>query len=164
MKRIVLKLALVIVLGIILTIAIVIYQEYWSGLDIPNIYEHEVILDKRKYADAVKHENDMGYVYPGKNIGTVLVLDYIWPYFKKLSKSNSEKLVTLLNTPESYIWGEIGTPDFNKRIVFYDKNNKIIGITIYSYEGQTYSNPHLNKMKWGMLSDEANKAILKIIK
>lgn len=163
-KKIVLTITVVIVFGIILTIGIAIYQDYWSSIDIPEIYDHEVLLDKRNYADAVKYENERGYVYPGKNIDTVLVLDYIWPYFKKLSKSNSVELVTLLNTPESYIWGEIGTPDFKKRIIFYDKNGNIVGITTYSYEGQTYSKPDLNKMKWGMLSDEANKKILELIK
>lgn len=83
---------------------------------------------------------------------------------KKVNKNDTKKLIEILNDSTSYVWGEIGTFEPNKQIVFYDENDKIVGITELDWaKRQTYSSPMTRTMKWGFLSYEGRNKIYEII-
>ena len=83
---------------------------------------------------------------------------------KKVNKKDTKRLIEILNDSTSYVWGEIGTFEPNKSIVFYDKNDKIIGITELDWaKRQTYSSPMTRTMKWGFLSYNGRDSIYEII-
>lgn len=150
-------------MGFILTGWVVWDLYYLETVKIPDIYEHEVIVDKDKYDEVVKYEDEKGYYYPSNEVEKILVYPYHFPIGKRITKDNIKKITNLLNNPKSYIWGELGTPEFHKRIVFYDKDNNLVGITNFSYEGQTRSYPRLNRMKWGMLKPSSKDLLISII-
>lgn len=72
---------------------------------------------------------------------------------KTLDRRQTAIILRILNDTASYVWGEIGTPHFDRHFTFHDKTGYCIGYTDFSFEGQTYSTPSLAKMKWGMLTD-----------
>lgn len=87
----------------------------------------------------------------------------IFKFEKDINISDSKKLAHILNDSASYVWNELGTAEFDKRIVFYDNLNKVIGLTQIDYDNkQTYSEPHSKTMKWGNLSHKGQKAFFEI--
>ncbi|MFY0482869.1 hypothetical protein ACI6PS_09690 [Flavobacterium sp. PLA-1-15] len=77
---------------------------------------------------------------------------------------DSKKLVQILNDSASYVWNELGTAEFDKKIVFYDNSNKVIGLTQIDFDNQqTYSEPHSRTMKWGNLSGRGQKVLFEIL-
>jgi hypothetical protein len=72
-----------------------------------------------------------------------------------------KELLLILNDSTNYDWGELGTPYFDKYLIFYNSKDECIGLTEVSYDGQTYSHPSLIRMKWG-LNNKINE-IMEII-
>jgi len=128
--------------------------------ELPEIYKHEVITKKDDYEQACKYEIESGYYFPAAKRVKAKIHSGFFRFDRKMSAENTKALTAILNDPNSYIWGEIGTPDIHKRIIFYNEKNQIVGLTEFSYEGQTYSYPHLNRMKWGMLNEKAKNRII----
>ena len=79
---------------------------------------------------------------------------------KTLDNKQTETILRILNDTASYVWGEIGTPHFDRYFTFHDKSGYCIGYTDFSFDGQTYSTPSLAKMKWGMLTDMARETLM----
>ena len=140
-----------------------VYQFHTIAEELPDIYKHEVITDRDKYEQACQFEKTSGYYFPATKTARAIVHTGFFHFDRTVSTGNTKQLTTLLNDPESYIWGEIGTPDFDKRVIFYDEKDEIVGLTLFSSEGQTYSYPHLNRMKWGMLSEDSKNRFIEII-
>ncbi|MEO6520387.1 MAG: hypothetical protein ABIN91_01810 [Mucilaginibacter sp.] len=71
----------------------------------------------------------------------------------RFSNKQMDNLLVMLNDSASYKWGEIGTPAFDRHVVFYDKTDKCIGLAHVSFDGMVYMDPYLKKMKWGMVKE-----------
>ncbi len=76
---------------------------------------------------------------------------------KTLGDSAAKRILEILNDTSSYVWGEVGTFLPGRKIVFYDSEDNLIGVTEFEEENgcQTYSFPYLLRMKWGALSKNA---------
>ena len=83
---------------------------------------------------------------------------------KEINKAKSQMLIEVLNDSSSYIWGEIGTPEFDKFLIFLDENDSIIGLTKIDIDKiQTHSEPMTRTMKWGFLSEKGKDKFYKIL-
>ena len=95
-----------------------------------------------------------------KPVSAKLHYDKLTKPSKALDTKQTETILRILNDTASYVWGEIGTPHFDRYFTFHDKNGNCIGYTNFSFDGQTYSTPSLAKMKWGMLTDKARETLM----
>ncbi|MFK5982607.1 MAG: hypothetical protein QM499_06810 [Flavobacteriaceae bacterium] len=130
------------------------YSDYSIGND----------KDKLTYQIAVENEKKNGIIYPpvepysAKIYGKLLSID------ENLNLIQTKLLTEILNDSSSYRWGEIGTFEHYKTIIFYDIDNNVIGITeIDSDLKQTYSTPSNKTMKWGNLSDKGERKLKEIL-
>lgn len=76
----------------------------------------------------------------------------------------TERILEIINDSSSFIWGEIGTPYFDKTIIFYDKNQNEIGYLDVSFDGEIDVFPNLALTKWGLLSDKGFKDLVVAIR
>ena len=74
--------------------------------------------------------------------------------------NETAKIIKILNDSSSYNWGEIGTPYYDKKIIFYDKNKSEIGYVNISFDGQINVFPNVALTKWGLLSDKGFKELV----
>ena len=87
------------------------------------------------------------------------------PFFspKIFRKNKAQKLAKIMVNPSSYEWGET-TVEYNRHIIFFDKDEKIIGITKIDAENEFLdTSPFLKTMKWGKLSKKTKKDLLTIL-
>lgn len=94
----------------------------------------------------------------------VLHFDAFFAFPKRLTPANMQTILSVLNDSSSYEWGEFGTTYYDRFITFHDSTGRYIGITNIDFGGQANSYPHLARMKWGMLTDEAHHTIMLLIK
>jgi hypothetical protein len=88
-----------------------------------------------------------------------------FPFSKtKFNFDQTERILKILNDSSTYMWGEIGTPYFDKTIIFYGEKTDVIGYTIVSFDGQTRSFPDVALTKWGALSPEGFKDLVTAIR
>lgn len=76
------------------------------------------------------------------------------------NKWETERILHIINDSSSFVWGEIGTPYFDKTIIFYDKNQNEIGYLDFSFDGEIEIFPNLALTKWGLLSDKGFKDLV----
>ena len=88
-----------------------------------------------------------------------------WKLSRTLTFDETEELTALLNDTASYVWGEVGTAEYDVHITFYDSMDKVIGLTNVDYDnvGQTYSYPTVKRMKWGGPTKTALNRLIEII-
>jgi len=88
-----------------------------------------------------------------------------FPFRKhEFNLDQTERVLKILNDSSTYDWGEIGTPYYDKTIIFYGKKDEVIGYTIVSFDAQTRSFPNVALTKWGLLSDKGFKDLLTAIR
>lgn len=140
----------------LLVICIVYKQLKWDNLisRLQLLNESEVVQEKDEYNLVVKTTKKKRFPkqYPSK---AVIVKNNLFRTSHKITDADLKAIVLLLNDSSNYRWGEIGTPYFDLDIFYYDKVDNPIGVTKFSYDGQTYSYPHIPLMKWGMLESKA---------
>lgn len=127
-------------------------------------YKETFVQEVVDYPEAVKRDAGVNLTYPRNKVAYAYVeFDDLLNFRFKLLDSQLETILKVLNDSSSYQWGEIGTPHFDRTIYFYNHENEVIGVTLFSYDHQTYSHPHTALMKWGMLKDEAFLKLLPIV-
>jgi hypothetical protein len=93
--------------------------------------------------------------FDSSRVDNSIVFNGLLKFDDHLDKKKSQRLLSVLLDSTNYEWGETGTADFVKTIIYYDKNNEVVGQTNFSYDGQTYTYPstvaqskpgHLNKI------------------
>ncbi len=120
--------------------------------------------DKLTYKTDVSKEKTNQIKFPQTDLNSAKIYGRFFSADQKLNLSQTKRLTEILNDSSSYRWGEIGTFEHNKTIVFYDSEKNIIGITeLDSDLRQTYSIPSTKTMKWGNLSDKGLEKLKEII-
>lgn len=159
----------ILILIVFLAFTILLIKELYFY---PNLNKYTSVIDKNfnydEYSDPktfttdVKNEIDKGVKFPLENPEYVIVKsDKFWKPSRRLSNKKMKELLLILNDSTNYDWGELGTPYFDKYLIFYNSKDECIGLTEVSYDGQTYSHPSLIRMKWG-LNNKINE-IMEII-
>lgn len=93
------------------------------------------------------------------------IYNNVFPYTKhKFDFIQTERLLKILNDTTSYAWGEIGTPYYDKTIIFYDNNGDTVGYTVISFDGQVDIFPDRALTKWGLLSNKGYKDLMVAIR
>lgn len=119
--------------------------------------------DPSTYASDCKLEDQKKITFPmAKPAYAILYKDKLFSLTRKLSSSNLNTLIKLMNDTANYKWGEIGTPDFDRYVVIYASNNKCIGLLHISYDGTVHADPFIKKMKWGMVDEKTLNKIKEI--
>ena len=153
-------------LFILTVIRITTYPNFKKLKTVLNVeYKYPTEINwKLTYDSDVEFEKENGINFiNGKAKNAEIYSGYL-SLSKKVDEKDTKRLIEILNDSTSYVWGEIGTFEPNKSIVFYDQNNKIIGITeLDCAKRQTYSSPMTRTMKWGFLSYNGRDSIYEII-
>ncbi len=132
--------------------------------EIKQRFPTEVTSDPDNYLLDCKTEYKTKVEFPrDKPVYAKMYFDSFLKSPKALRGKQLSQTLKTLNDSSSYIWGEIGTPHFDRHIFFYDKTGWCIGMTKLSFEGQTYSTPSLARMKWGMLNRNSLSDLMKIL-
>jgi len=159
-------LATIFVLFILAIIRISTYPNFKKLKSELNVeYKYPTERDwKLTYNSDVEFEKQNGINFINGIAKNAEIYSGYFSFSRKVSEKDTRKLIRILNDSTSYVWGEIGTFEPNKSIVFYDKNNKVVGITELDWaKRQTYSSPMTRTMKWGFLSYYGRDNIYKII-
>jgi len=115
-----------------------------------NTYDSLVNLDIKKTRTFLLKEATRSEIWDNK-----------FPYHKnKFDGNQTERILQILNDSSTFEWGEIGTPYFDKTIVYFDRTSNIIGYTMVSFDGQTHSFPYRTLTKWGLPSDKGFRELL----
>ncbi len=129
--------------------------------EIKKRYKYDKTSSIESYVDDCSLEFKNGIQFPlDKPVAAKLHFDKLTKLPKTLDIKQTETILKILNDTASYVWGEIGTPYFDRYFTFHDKHGNCIGYTDFSFDGQTYSTPSLAKMKWGMLTDKARETLM----
>ncbi len=129
--------------------------------EIKRRYKYDKTSSIDSYSDDCALEFKKGIQFPlDRPVSAKLHFNKLTKLPKNLDSKQTEIILRILNDTASYVWGEIGTPYFDRYFTFHDKKGNCIGYTKFSFDGQTYSTPSLAKMKWGMLTDKSRKALM----
>lgn len=158
------------ILTIILTVCgLLVYRflTYPYGLtsdDFKQVYKSGEAATQENYAAQCQAEFDSSVLFPIGQVSKAVFCKGFFSLDKSLDADKTKRLVEILNDTASYAWGEVGTFLPDRAIVFYDKDNKPLGITELEEERglQSYSYPYLRRMKWGALTEKAFEQIDKI--
>lgn len=120
------------------------------------------VAHPRSYDSLVTFELNRGISFLENEAVNSEICSNYFPYQKKLLDSEqTQRLLLILNDTSNYIWGETGTPEFDKTIIYYGQNKEVVGCTILSTEsGEAKSYPHRSLTKWGSLSPKGHKEIM----
>jgi hypothetical protein len=128
------------------------------------VYEQGEAAEKEVYAKQYEDELKHNLTFPLGEVDKVVVTKGYFSLDHTVKKEHVSQLIKLLNDTASYVWGEVGTFLPGKKLVFYDAANKPLGITNIDEDGTfTYSYPYLRRMKWGTLTQAANKELEQLI-
>lgn len=142
-----------------------VYRQYkWDNLieKIQISYKSEVVQEIEDYSLIVSKSNSRKFPIKVPN-KAIVVKNNLFRTSNHIQETDLKEIILLLNDSANYKWGEIGTPYFDIDIFYFDENNKAIGVTKFSYDGQTYSYPHIPVMKWGLLQSDAFHKLSKIL-
>jgi hypothetical protein len=83
-----------------------------------------------------------------------------FPYTSHVFESDdTQNIIRMLNDSSNYRWGEIGTPHYDRCILFYDKADELAGCINISMDGEIIMFPYRAVSKWGLLSDKGFKEL-----
>jgi len=128
------------------------------------IYKPGEAAELDLYVTQCEDENKRNLKFPPGEVDNAIVNSGFFSFDHPIQKKNIPRIVALLNDTSTYIWGEVGTFLPGKKIVFYDKENKPLGITDIDINNFcTYSYPYLRRMKWGSLTEKASEELKNLI-
>lgn len=141
------------------------YPKYYTPDDFVQLYKPGEGANRENYTMQCKNEFDGNLSFPLAQVSKAVVYKGFFSFDNTLNTLITARLVEIINDTASYVWGEVGTFIPGRQIVFYDRDNKPIGITLLEEERgkQTYSYPYLRRTKWGALTDKAFKEIDELI-
>ncbi len=128
------------------------------------VYKPGEAADQDLYKKQCAAEMNSKLEFPLGAVEKVIVDKGCFSFRHRVANKNIPRIVAILNDTSSYIWGEVGTFMLGKQVVFYDKEDKALGMTNIDIGGVcTYSYPYLRRMKWGALTDNASQELERLI-
>ncbi len=119
---------------------------------------------KVTYIEDVEFDKQNRITFPRTEVAKARLYYGYFNFSKELNSLDSKNIVKILNDSISYEWGELGTFEPNKHLIFYDNNENIIGITSIDWAmRQTYSAPMNRTMKWGLLTYKGRDKLFEIL-
>lgn len=130
-----------------------------------NKYSVNITPDKSNYDSLVKNDTKNNRTFLKGNAKSSKIFNNSFPFLThKFEKNQTERIIKILNDSTNYDWGEIGTPYFDKIIVFYDEDENEIGYVDISLDGEIDIFPNIALVKWGLLSDKGYKELVTAIR
>ena len=83
---------------------------------------------------------------------------------KKLSNEDVNTILTIINNPLNFNWGECGTPFIEGAIIFYKSGNEIAKIKHACSGGQLLTEPDNALSRWGILSEVGYTKLYEVLK
>lgn len=124
-------------------------------------YSETLTPDKTNYDSLVKIERKEKRTILLGEAKSAEMHNNLFPFSThKFDLNETERILKIINDSSSFDWGEIGTPYYDKIIVFFDKNENEIGYVDVSLDGQINVFPNLALTKWGLLSDKGFKELV----
>ncbi len=129
--------------------------------NLKNKYYANIIPDKTNYDSLVKIEIKDKKTILLNEARSSEMHNNSFPFSThKFEFNETERILKIINDSASFDWGEIGTPYYDKIIVFFDKNKNEIGYVNISLDGEIDVFPNLAHTKWGLLSDKGFRKLV----
>ena len=164
-KRLIIKLCII---TIIAGIGLVGYRY----MTLPNLktIKSEIIFTKsevsyrKNYRELVRNDQKINTDFLLSKAEYSIIYSNLFPFGKReLGHTKTIELLTILNDSSTYAWGEWGTPEYSKTIVFFNSNHASIGFTEWQSLGEADSYPYRSLMKWGGLTKKGEEKLRGII-
>lgn len=127
-------------------------------------YTNNEISHPETYLLDCENEDSLVIRFPLLNVNRITIAKGFFKFERNVDKNNFQAIINILNDSTSYDWGEITTFDPTFNMIFYDKDNKMIGIVIADkYCGQASFFPYLKKQKWGLFRQDKFNELKKLI-
>ncbi len=124
-------------------------------------YSESVTPDKNNYDSLVKIEIKEKQAILLREAKSAEMHNNSFPIFThKFELNETERILKIISDSTNFKWGEIGTPYYDKTIVFFDKNENEIGYVDISLDGQINMFPNLAITKWGLLTDKGFRELV----
>ena len=124
-------------------------------------YSENITPDKLNYENLVKNDiKENRTILIGKTKSSKM-FNHSFPFLThKFEPSETARILKILNDSKNYDWGEIGTPYYDKILVFYDENQNEVGYVNISLDREIEIFPNLALTKWGLLSDKGFRELV----
>lgn len=160
---------------IFLVLSIIIFWVIFTFITFPNMekienkfkseYSQNITPDKSNYDSLVKNDLKINRTILIGKAKSSKMYDNSLPFLNNnFEPKETERIIRILNDSTNYKWGEIGTPYYDKIIVFFDGNKNEIGYVNISFDGEIEVFPNIALTKWGLLSDKGFKELLVAIR
>ena len=135
-----------------------------SAADFTYLYQPGDAASKENYSVECQSEQERKMSFPPERVHKAILHKGFFSIDKTLSDSSTKRILEILNDSSSYVWGEVGTFEEKRSIVFYNDEGDPIGLTELEDSGPyTYSHPYLKLMKWGTLNPEASQLFVRLL-
>jgi hypothetical protein len=119
------------------------------------LYNKSDVAYRNNYEELVNSDKNKNNTFLTEEAIYAKVYENSFPYsIKKLDKDPTKRIIEILNDTSSYEWGEFGTPEYDKVIIYYGKTADPIGYTLVDPSGEVENYPYRSLMKWGMLTNK----------
>ncbi len=126
-----------------------------------NKYSQNITPDKNNYSNLVKIDSKKEKTILLGIAKSSKMYNNSFPFLThKFELNETDRILKTINDSSSFDWGEIGTPYYDKTIVFFDKDKNEIGYIDISLDGQIDVFPNLALTKWGLLSDKGFRKLI----
>jgi hypothetical protein len=126
-----------------------------------NRYSHSLTPNKSNYDSLVKIDKKVKRTILLGQAKSAVMYNRSFPFSNhKFDQIETERILKIINDSASFDWGEIGTPYYDKIIVFFDDAKKECGYLDVSLDGQIIVFPNIAVTKWGFLSDSGFKNLV----
>lgn len=82
---------------------------------------------------------------------------------KSLTAEEVTSILTTINNPLNFNWGECSTPVIEGAIIFYKSGNQIAKVERACSGGQIFTTPSNALIRWGILNDQGRRSLNKIM-
>ena len=152
-------------LSILIVIAIYLFLTFPDKekivTNLKSKYSKSITPDKSNYDSLVNIEIKENQSILLREVKSAEMYNNTFPIFThKFEFHETESIINILNDSTNFSWGEIGTPYYDKTIVFLDNSKNEIGYVEISFDGQINMFPNLAVTKCGLLNDKGFKELV----
>jgi hypothetical protein len=123
-----------------------------------------IVPNRENYDSLVRVDVEKGNTFLTNSVYSSILYDSEFPYPEtQLDFIVTTKIIKILNDSSSYQWGEVGTPEYPRVLIYLNRKEQKLGYTLLEKDGEADSFPYLSFMKWGALTQHSKKEIHKLI-